>query len=92
MPSPVIHSNLTALASLAVTHKHRSACALKISLGEGQRLADPKAGAPEHDDQTAKAQSGWALPCLAHHGDDLLHPGRVGGYLRPLSRGARPEW
>lgn len=40
-----------------MANEHRSALALEVSFGEGQGLADPKAGSPENDGQPPKAQS-----------------------------------
>jgi len=38
---------------LAAANKDRSACGVEIAFGEREGFADPQAGAPEHDDQSA---------------------------------------
>jgi hypothetical protein len=83
-PSPIVHANLAALATLAMPDEHRSAPGLEVSLGECQGLADPKTGSPEDDRQPSKAQSRRPLPGLAHQGDDLLHPRWIGGVAAAL--------
>jgi hypothetical protein len=84
MPSPVVHSNLTPLASLAVADEHRPASRLKVSLGEHQGLVDPKTCAPEHHDEASEAQARRTLSRVAHHSDDLLDPWRIGGISAAL--------
>jgi hypothetical protein len=44
LPSPIVHPNLAALATLPMADEHRSAPGLEVSLGERQSLADPKTG------------------------------------------------
>jgi hypothetical protein len=56
LETPVVHSDLPALAALALTDQERAAAGLEVRLGQGHRLADPKAGPPEHDDQSAQPQ------------------------------------
>ena len=84
LPSPTVHPNLAALATLAMADEHRSAPGLEVSLGERQSLADPKTGSPEDYGEPSKAQSRRPLPGLAHHSDDLLHPRWIGGVAAPL--------
>lgn len=62
LPSPIVHPNLAALATLAVADEHRSEPGLEVSLGERQGLADPKTGSREDDCQPSKAQSRRPLP------------------------------
>jgi hypothetical protein len=54
LPHPVVHAHLAAPAALAAPHQQRSAAGVEVGLGERERLADPQAGAPEHDDQAAQ--------------------------------------
>src|ERR671935_216983 len=70
LPGPVVHPHLAAPA--------------KVGLGERERLADAQASAPEHDDQAAQPAAVDGVAGVAHHGDDLLDRGRVGGVTHPL--------
>ena len=54
-PAPFVHADLAALAALAVTDEQRTATLVQVSFAEGERLSDAKTGAPEHDDQSARA-------------------------------------
>jgi hypothetical protein len=54
LPGPVVHADLAAAAALAAPHQQRSAARIEVGLGKRERLADPQAGAPEHDDQAAQ--------------------------------------
>src|SRR5688572_2223274 len=72
LPRPVVHADLAAAAALAAPHQQRSAARIEVGLGERERLADPQAGAPEHDDQAAQPAAVDTVTGAAHHGDDLL--------------------
>src|SRR5215210_1018606 len=72
LPGPVVHPHLAAAAALAASDQQRSAAPVEVGLGERERLADPQASAPEHDDQAAQPAAVDALAGLAHDGDDLL--------------------
>jgi hypothetical protein len=50
LPGPVVHSHLAAAAALAAPYQQRSAARVEVGLGQGERLADPQAGALQHDD------------------------------------------
>jgi hypothetical protein len=76
--------------ALAPTHQHRATPPVQIGLGQRQRPADSKPGAPQHDDQTTKTLPVQSLAGGAHHGDDLLHARRVRRVAHPLLRGGRP--
>jgi hypothetical protein len=67
-----------------VSDEHGPAAFVQIALGERERLVDPQAGAPEHDDQSAQAIAVSGLAGFAHHGDDLLDPRRIGRVADPL--------
>src|SRR5919108_2113010 len=54
LPGPVVHADLAAAAALAAPHQQRPAARVQVGLCQRERLADPQAGAPEHDDQTAQ--------------------------------------
>jgi hypothetical protein len=83
-PAPVVHADLAALAALAVTHEQRSATLVEVSLAEIERLSDAEPGPPQHDDQSARAVTVDIRAGVAHHGDDLLDPGRVGRVAQAL--------
>jgi hypothetical protein len=55
--APVVHADLAALAALALADQERAAARAEVWFGQGHRLADPEAGAPEHDDQRPQAQA-----------------------------------
>jgi len=74
----------TAPAALAAPHQQRSAARVEVGLGQGERLADPQAGAPEHDDQAAQSAAVDAVTGVAHHGDDLFDRRRIRGVAHPL--------
>ena len=70
-----------------------TATRVEVGLGERERLADPQAGAPEHDDQAAQAAAVDAVAGAAHHGDDLLDRRWIRGVAHPLvARSGRPAW
>jgi hypothetical protein len=46
----------SALAALAMADQQRAAGGVEVWLGEAHRLADAKAGPPEHGDQCAQAE------------------------------------
>ena len=41
-------------AVLAAPRQKRPAARIQVSLGERERLVDPQAGSPQHDDQAAQ--------------------------------------
>src|SRR5215216_1300285 len=84
LPGPVIHADLAAAAALAAPYQQRPAARILVGLGERERLVDPQAGAPEHDDQAAQAAAVDAVAGAAHHGDDLLDRRWVGGVAHSL--------
>jgi hypothetical protein len=84
LPRPVVHANLAAAASLAAPHQQRAATRVQVGLGERERLADPQAGAPQHDDQNAQPAAVDAVAGAAHDGHDLLDRRWVGGVEHPL--------
>ena len=51
LPPPRIHAGLPAPTAFTAAHEHRTAAAIEIRLGERERLVDPEAGSPKHDDQ-----------------------------------------
>src|SRR5215208_6163629 len=84
LPGPVVHADLAAAAALATAHEQRSAPPIQVGFPERERLVDPQAGAPEHDDQAAQAAAVDAVAGVAHHRDDLLDRRRIGGVADPL--------
>jgi hypothetical protein len=84
LPCPVVHADLAAAAALAAADEQRSAARVQVGLGERERLVDPQAGAPQHDDQAAQSAAVDAVAGAAHDGDDLLDRGRVCGVAHPL--------
>jgi hypothetical protein len=93
LAGPVVHADLAAPAALGAPHQQRSATRVQVGLGEREHLADPQPGAPQHDDQAAQSSAVDAVAGAAHHGDDLLDCGWVGGVAHPLvaRRPARVE-
>jgi len=79
LEAPVVHADFAPLATLALADEQRAAAGVEVWLGQRHRLADSESGAPEHDDQCAHPWSVVRLAGLAHHGDDLLNPRRIGG-------------
>jgi hypothetical protein len=79
LPGPVVHPHLAAPAALAAPHQQRPAPRIEVGLGERERLADPQASAPEHDDQPAQPEAVDAVTSVAHHADDLSIVGGSAG-------------
>jgi hypothetical protein len=50
VPCPAVHSNLAPLAAFSSPNEHRAPGAVKVTLLEGERFADPQPGAPQQDD------------------------------------------
>lgn len=48
-PGPGVHPDLAPLVALPVPNDQRTGLAIQVGLEEGERLADPKTGAPHHD-------------------------------------------
>jgi len=78
LPGPGVDADLAALAAFAVAHED-GAGAIKVALGEGECFADPEAGAPKNDDQSAHPEAVGAIAGAAHDRDDLLNGRWVGG-------------
>jgi hypothetical protein len=57
---------------------------VEVVLGERERFVNAQSAAPEHDDHCAQAPAVTVIGGVAHHGDDLLHRGRVGWVAQPL--------
>jgi hypothetical protein len=66
------HADLAAAAALAAPHQQRPATRVQVGLGERERLTDPQAGAPEHDDRPAQPAAMDGVARCAHDGDDFL--------------------
>jgi hypothetical protein len=58
LEAPAVHTDLAALAALAVADQHRAALLVEVDLGQRERFLDAQAGAPEHNDQT-RARAPW---------------------------------
>jgi hypothetical protein len=84
LPGPVVHADFAAAAALAAAHQQRSAARVQVGLGQRERLADPQAGTPEHDDQAAQPAAVDTVAGVAHDGDDLLGRRWVCGVAHPL--------
>src|ERR687885_967114 len=84
LPAPVVHAHLAPAVALAAADKQRAAARVEIALVEVERLLDPQARAPEHDDQRPHPLARETVAGLAHHGQDLLDPGRVGRVVHAL--------
>jgi hypothetical protein len=83
-PSPAVDPDLATLLTLAVTHKHRAAVRITVSLADRERLIDPQAGAPQHDDHAAQPNALGTVAGGTHHSDDLLHSRWVGWVPKAL--------
>jgi hypothetical protein len=55
----------------------RTAGALEVGLCKRERLTDPQAGTPKHDDKCTQPNAMRALADLTHHLNDLLDPRRI---------------
>jgi hypothetical protein len=62
-----------------LAHEDRSAPHVEIVLGERERLLDTQPGAPQNDDDRAQPPAVTVIGSVAHHRDDLIDGGRVGG-------------
>jgi len=78
------HPHVAAPAALAAPHQQRTAPRIEVGLGERERLTDPQAGAPEHDDQAAQPATVDTVTGEAHQADDLLDRRRIRGVAHPL--------
>jgi hypothetical protein len=72
-----VYTDLPAFVSLPVTNQNGTATGIHVILGQGERLADPLSGPPEHHDQGAETNAVGSIVGGAHHGDDLLNGWRV---------------
>jgi hypothetical protein len=79
LPRPGIHADLAALPALAAAHEDGAAGGIKVALCERKCFADPEAGAPKHDDQSAHPDAVGAITGAAHDRDDLLDGQWIGG-------------
>jgi hypothetical protein len=61
-----------------VAHEDRAASGIKVALGERERLADPQARAPQHDDKAAQSEPFGVIARAAHDRDDFLDRRWVG--------------
>jgi hypothetical protein len=84
LPSPAVHADLATLAALAASHEDRAGAAVKVAFGEGERLADAQAGAPQDHDQRPQAQPVRGVAGAAHDRNDLLDRRRIGGIMAAL--------
>jgi len=62
-----------------VTHQDRAAVRIKVALGQRERLAYPKPGAPHDDDQPTQPLAVRAIARDAHDEHDLLAVGGSAG-------------
>jgi hypothetical protein len=60
-----------------MTDKHRTALRVKVGLVQRERLADPRAGTPQHDDDAAQPHALRVIAGCAHDRHDLLDSWRV---------------
>ncbi len=77
LPCPAVHPDLTAFPAFALAHEDRTANRIKVGLGERERFADPKSGAPQDDDERAEPDPVDIITCGAHDRDDLLDRRRI---------------
>ncbi len=84
LPAPAVHARLAALAALTLPHEKAPARNVEVAFGEGERLADPESGAPQQHDQGAGPEAVRAVASAAHHRNDLLNAGRIGGVAQAL--------
>jgi hypothetical protein len=52
--APLVHADRAAAAALAVAHEDRADAWVEVVLGEGERLLDAQAGAPQHHDHRSR--------------------------------------
>jgi hypothetical protein len=60
-----------------LAYKDRAARRVEVGLAQRERLRDPQAGTPEHNDQAADPDPIGILTGGPHHRDDLLDGGRI---------------
>jgi hypothetical protein len=78
LPRPLVHTDLAPAPALAAAHEQRAATVVEVRLVERERLVDPQARAPQHDDQAAKPATVAPVAGGAHDRDDLLNGRRIG--------------
>jgi hypothetical protein len=83
----LVHADFAALVALAVTHKDRAAVGIKVTLRQGERLADPQTRAPHDHDQPTQPQTMRAIAGVTYHEHDLLNAPRISRVSHPLFRG-----
>jgi hypothetical protein len=79
--------DLALLAALFASNEDGATGAVEVALLEGERLADPEAGAQEQHDQSAESMAVCAVTDCAHDRDDLFDRRRVGGIPLALVSG-----
>jgi hypothetical protein len=84
LPGPSVHPDLAAFAAFAVPNQDRASVGVEVALVQGERFADPQAGAPQHDDQAAQTDRAGVITGGAHHSDDLLDCRRISRISLPL--------
>jgi hypothetical protein len=62
----------------------RPAARIEVGLGERERLTDPQASAPQHNDQATQPAAVDTVTGVAHHSDDLLDRRRIGQVAHPV--------
>jgi hypothetical protein len=77
--APIVHADFAAAAALAAADEDCAAAGVEVSLAERERFVDAQAGAPQHDDQSARPQAVRRRASLSHDGDDLFDLRRIGG-------------
>jgi hypothetical protein len=83
-PGPGVHPDLAPLVALPTADKHSPAAWVHVALGQRERFADPQACSPQHHDQRSQPGAVNTSARGAHHSDDLLDRGRVGGVASAL--------
>src|SRR3954466_4651107 len=78
LPGSLVHTDLAPAPALAAAHEQGPATLVEVGLVERQRLVNPQARAPQHDDQPAQAATVAPVAGSAHDRDDLLDGRRVG--------------
>ena len=83
-------------AALPVADHDRAADCVQVGLGQRQRFADPKAGAPQHDDQAAEPIPSASSPAARITAMISSTDGGSAGYARPCcaaaARGETLPW
>jgi hypothetical protein len=80
------------IAALTAADENAAARAVKVTLGQSERFADPQACASKDDDERPGPQAVRRVASLSHDGDNSSTAGGSAAYRRPLLRGGRPQW